>query len=321
MSEVVFMFPGQGSQFAGMATSLREDRRFDRAMDDCLEALGEVGHRCATAWTSGDPDLVDVGSISQPLLMAVGTAMAACAEDALGRPADIVVGHSIGEIAAAHHAGVLDLRATGTVCAERARLLDEGPRGRLIGVAGTCEAVGDALTGLPEPVCIAAVNGPRQVVVAAPEHLVSAARAALRTAGLATMLAGATEPFHSPVMGEVARRFTAALAGVPRALAARSRMVSSLTAADLQDVEAVDPAFWGMQLARRIRFWDAMRHLDAPGRVFVETGPGRVLSGAARQLTSVREGTSRVVTMFPSSRTDRSGAAWRESLTTLAGLG
>jgi acyl transferase domain-containing protein len=314
-----FLLPGQGAQYPGMAVGLYESEpEFGTTVDEFFELMGPEGSEIRNDWLSESPRLhVDAGRRAQPLLFVIGYAVGRLLWNRGIKPS-VLLGHSVGELAAATLAGVFDLAGAARIMSARCRALDAAPPGGLLAVAAPHGQVLDFLgarctTG---GVVVGAVNAPRQTVLAGPAEELSRVEKALMEQGLTSRRVRALEPFHSPAMNEVARRFEKAVAQEEPRLP-RIPVQSSRTARPVRPEEAVDPAFWARQMAEPVLFWPALASLLEEGPLtVVETGPGRALSAPALRHAAVREGRSDVVCVLPD-ECDDSGRMWRTALTRL----
>ncbi|MEV4316696.1 acyltransferase domain-containing protein [Actinocrispum sp. NPDC049592] len=299
MTSVVLMLPGQGSQFTAMGAALYySDPRFSRAFEDFLRAFGPGAERLREVWLNGTTAELSRGSFAQPLLFGIDYAAGVVWLDELGDADVTLVGHSVGELAAATLAGVFDLELAGALLAERARLLDLAPRGGMIGCRAPAALVGELLSG---QAVIAAENADDQCVVSCAEDEIVTMVNRLRSAGISCMRVASSEPFHSPLLRPAAGEFEAFLVKRSTALSVpRIPMVSAYSAAPVDGRDALPASFWTRQMAEKVEFWRALRGtLGGEARKFVEIGPGTVLSMAAKRLPSVRTGLSTVVTTMP----------------------
>ncbi|GGL46421.1 acyltransferase domain-containing protein [Nocardia jinanensis] len=292
---IALLLPGQGSQFAGMALeSYREGKRFARVIDDFFDLMGEQGHQPKRHWLSGDADLDD-GRIAQPLIFALAYAFADTVI-ANGVEVAAVLGHSIGELAAATVAGVFDLPAAARIVAARCHALDRSPPGAMFAVAAGVDAVLADLrpSWVRAGVAIAAVNSPVRTIVSGPYPQVRATESALTRRGVVTRWLRAKQPWHSPCMAAVASEFERAVAAEPLG-EPKIALWSGRTGGRVGAAEA-RPQFWAEQIATPVLYWAALSDLlaDRDYRL-VDTGPGTTLSVLARSHPRVRTGSSAVL--------------------------
>ncbi|CAM5304859.1 hypothetical protein SBADM41S_09665 [Streptomyces badius] len=242
----VLLLPGQGAQRERMAAGLYGERaEFTGAMDAFFARLGAYGPPLRTAWLREAPNpAMDDAAVAQPLLLAVGYALGRSVSAAAGGP-DLLLGHSVGELAAACLAGVFDAADVGGLAAARSRVLrDDAGRGGMLAVAGGPHELSPALG---PGVAIAALNGPRQTVLAGPAEELTDTAERLRASGRIVRALRSDQAFHSPAMAGTALRFGAALAAFgPRAPRAGITVISSRTGAPLTVREARDPHFWAV---------------------------------------------------------------------------
>ncbi|MBL1103056.1 SDR family NAD(P)-dependent oxidoreductase [Streptomyces sp. 5-8] len=286
-TEPVFVYCGQGAQWAGMAVDLYDASPVVREVLDEFDALirQDLPWSLVDELRRGEKDSrLDRTDIAQPALLAVQTAVTSWLADCGIRP-EAVVGHSVGEIAAAHAAGAL-LRADAVRLAVlRGRILQEtAGRGAMLAVRADRDTVESVLAGTGLPVVVAAVNGPDAVVLSGPADAVDAAATAAEARGLRCKRLPGGYAFHSPVVAECGPLLREALAGLTAATPS-VRMISSVLPDD-PDVR-FDAGYWERNLTDPVLLWPAVDGLLAAGdRAFVEIGPHptliRQLADAAR---------------------------------------
>jgi phthiocerol/phenolphthiocerol synthesis type-I polyketide synthase E len=278
---VVFLLPGQGSQHVRMGRDLyREEPEFRRWLDRCHEVLAPHGIDLLGALYPRDAEVepaeaaLERTALAQPALFAVEYALARTWM-AWGVRPRAMLGHSLGEYVAACLAGVLTLEEGLALVAARGRLMQELPGGAMLGVA---LPVDEVERRLPDGLSLAAVNGPRQCVVSGPTGLVESFRRELAAGFVTCRRLATSHAFHSAMLDAVVEPFVAEV----RRVALRAPelpFVSNVHGGWIGAEEATDPAYWGRQLRRSVRFADGVRTVLAdPGAVLLEVGPGTVLS-------------------------------------------
>ncbi len=276
---VVFLFPGQGAQHIGMARGLYDTEPvFAEYFDRCAAGFeAELGYDLRAMIFEGTSRDLERTDRTQPALFTVEYALAKLVESYGVRPSALV-GHSIGEYAAATVAGVFDLDTAIKVVAMRARLMHAAPRGVMVAVPISADAVGAYLTG---DVDLAAVNDPDGCVVAGTEADIRAFSDRLKQAGITARRVRTSHAFHSRLMDSMISEFTAFLSR-QNLSEPQIPLLSNLTGTWLAPSEATNPATWARSVRATVRFADEIDTVLAdPNRVLVEVGPGATLTASA----------------------------------------
>lgn len=268
---VVFLFPGQGAQFAGMGAGLYAGEPVFRAeVDRCAGLLGSDPLQAAD---------LDQTQTTQPALFVFGYALAKLWMSWGIQPA-AMLGHSVGEYVAACLAGVFLLEDALMLVATRARLVQALPPGAML-AARLPEAELAAL--LPAGVSIAAINSPGLCVASGAAEDIAALEAALDARKIPAKRLRTSHAFHSAMMDPAVAPFLELVRGLSLR-APTIPFVSNVTGRPITDAQATDPRYWASHLRGAVRFADGVATLAAdPARIFLEVGPGQTLTPLVRQ--------------------------------------
>ncbi|MER5303986.1 type I polyketide synthase [Streptomyces lasiicapitis] len=277
---VTFVFPGQGSQWPGMAAELmRTSPVFRDAIEECATSLAPHVDWSLTKvlrGESGAPTL-DRVDVVQPALFAVMVSLAALWRSYGVEPA-AVVGHSQGEIAAAHVAGALSLDDAARIVAVRSRALRVlAGRGGMVSVVAPVDRVRRDLAPWGGAVSVAAVNGPQSVVISGEPAALDEALAAFDASGVRARRIPVDYASHSTQIDEIRETLLTALSGVrPRPAAVA---FYSTVSGEPIDTTALDAEYWVRNLRETVQFHRTVDRLIADGHTtYIEMSPHPVLT-------------------------------------------
>ncbi|WP_394377868.1 type I polyketide synthase [Streptomyces cacaoi] len=276
-----FVFSGQGAQYAGMGEELAARFPvFEQALAEACAHLDPLLRRPLREVMATED--VHRTECAQPALFATQVALVRLLASFGVRP-DLVLGHSVGELTAAHVGGVLDLPdACATVVARGRAMAGAREGGAMVAVRASEEEVAAALSEAePGTVSLAAVNSPRSTVVSGDTEAVRALAARWRSEGRRVVRMRVGRAFHSPHMDEVLDGFRAALEGVTFRQP-ELPVVSSLTGKPATEMDSA--AYWVRQVREPVRFADAVGALeDAGASRYLEVGPSAALTPMVRE--------------------------------------
>ncbi|MDR5652846.1 type I polyketide synthase [Ruixingdingia sedimenti] len=283
--EVVFMFPGGGAQYAGMARDLYETEPvFREWMDRGLDHLApRLPHDLRALWLPGEGAAGAAAallrpSVQLPLIMIAEYALAQLWISWGVKPAALI-GHSMGENTAACLAGVMGFEDCIDLVHLRGQLFDTVPPGGMLSVP---LAVDSLRPMLGEGLDVASVNALDLTVISGPRAALDALETRLRADGVEPQRVQIDIAAHSRMLEPILQRFGDHLRGM-RLSAPRLPVISNRTGQPLTAAEATDPAYWVAHLRGTVQFAQGMAHLMAePGRVYLEVGPGKALSSLAQ---------------------------------------
>jgi amino acid adenylation domain-containing protein len=282
---LVFMFPGQGSQYVNMARGLYEEHEsFRSQFDDCAEiAQSQLGRDLRDIVFTADPDqkaseVLCQTEFAQPAIFSTSYAMAKLWEHWGVRPSALI-GHSIGEFVAACLAGVFSLEDALALVVRRGKLMQSLPTGSMLAVPLDLEQL---QAYLAPAISVAAENGPTLSLLSGSDEAINELERRLRSDGVEGYRLRTSHAFHSVMMEPIVKPFLDSVAALnPKA--PQLPYVSNVTGTWVKAEEATSPAFWARHLRAPVKLWSGFRTLvDKGSGIFVEVGPGSTLTGMLR---------------------------------------
>ena len=311
---VVFVFPGQGSQYLSMGRSLYDEEPFfRRIVDECASVL-ESHLGCdlrGVLYPAGDPEAaaerMRQTRFTQSAIFVVEYALARLWQH-WGVEPETMLGHSVGEFVAATLAGVFRLEDALHLVAVRGRMMQEQPTGAMLSVRRPAAEVREIL---PAALDLAAVNAPRLCVVSGPASEVDAFAERLGRDGIPASRLHTSHAFHSRMMDPVVEPFAAEVRRVQIEPPTRP-LISTVTGRPLTTAEATDPLYWARHLRATVRFADAVREAwKVKERVLLEIGPRNTATTLAKQTADDPNAVTAVASL---EATSDDGAEWKALL-------
>jgi len=308
---IVFQFPGQGSQFIGMASDLMaQDATFRKLMNDKLQIVQTQAALDLSALFTGEaaPESINDTALTQPALIAVEISVAELLMH-YGVEPDWIIGHSLGEIAAAWAAGVFSVQEALVFAAHRGRLMAGLPSGMMLAVELSVQQVQPWLS---HQLSLAAENSDDGCVLSGTAEAIRACERQMRDRGVRCKALNVSHAFHSTLMDPILDEL-ADIAPPPRESATGVRYVSALLATEVE-CSALDGRYWARHAREPVNYHRALQQLPQRGKtLFIEVGPGSTLTALVAQLKSAGSVTA-VRTLPRRDEAQNEGAVWIQAL-------
>ncbi len=283
--KLVFLFPGQGAQYANMGQTLyRSEPIYRAAFDECAEILlKEIGEDIRSIIFPADRETGEETLrntyYTQPALFITSYALAKLWMS-WGLTPTAFVGHSVGEFVAAHLAGVLSLEDALHLIAVRGKLSSSISAGGMLSVRTSAEQITPLLS---EGLSIAAVNAPNLCVVAGPHAEITEFIGLLDSKDIPSKTLHTSHAFHSAMMAPIVDAFRAEIESVTLNVP-QTPIVSTVTANWLTDAQATSPEYWANHIIATVEFSKAITFIEHQlSPIYLETGPGQVLCTLVKQ--------------------------------------
>ena len=282
---VVFVFPGQGSQYLNMGRELYEQEQvFRQSVDDCAELLiplmkEDIREIIFPPKNDSETEKkIHNTYYTQPALFIIEYAIAKLWMSWGIQPVAFI-GHSIGEFVAAHLAGVYNLQDGLRLIFSRGQMMSRLPSGSMLSVRLSAEKINPLLL---DGLSLAAINSPSLSVISGPENIVKEFSAMLTAQNIPNIKLRTSHAFHSSMMDPIQTDFESLASSIPMR-EPKIPIVSTMTGTWIGNGEMTNPSYWSDQFRKPVRFTEAIKCISEKGNLLMlESGPGRVLTNLVR---------------------------------------
>lgn len=310
--KVVFMFPGQGSQYENMAYDLyQENAYFASIINDGLVKLTEItNHNYKNVLFNNIDDtnksgLINETQYTQPLVFLIEYALAKLLIKS-GIEPDMMIGHSLGEYTAACVSGVFSFEDALSLIVERAKLMEATEAGKMISINRTAE---DLESYLDESINIAAINTPNSAVLSGSVEAIDKVKQTLQEAGIPSIPLKTSKAFHSCQMDSMLVAFLMKMNSVTLKEPVIP-FISNVTGKAITTSEATSPKYWVKHIRNTVQFAKGISQLkDLKYTVFLEVGPGNILTNLYQRNVKNAED-SLVITTLNKTKNIQNDAKW-----------
>lgn len=285
--DIIFMFPGQGAQYPGMAKAMyKNNYTFQKALDSCFELINPlVGMDLRDVIFNSDTSNTDLNQTlcTQPILFAIEYALAQCWLSLDVKP-KYLIGHSIGEFVAGCIAEVFTLKDAVSIIVERARLASNLPEGDMLAVVGIIDEVNAYLKQYPS-ISIAVRNSANRFVLSGDKENINSLKKKLEKARISSQPLMTSHAFHSQMFDKIVKQLEEKIS-VFKLNPPKIPLISNKTGDLMSEEMACDPNYWAAHIRNHVDFFGGLKTLGKINEraIFLEVGPGAGLTTLGKEI-------------------------------------